>query len=63
MRYSPEISESPLKYPLLGLNLLFLLVDHRLAEFHSEVRVRICSARVCVCATVMLTCSLWRCAA
>lgn len=37
--FGPEISESPLKYPLLGLNLLFLLVDHRLAEFHSELEL------------------------
>jgi hypothetical protein len=34
---SAPVSCSEMKYPILGLNLFFLLVDHKLAEFHSEV--------------------------
>ncbi len=31
------LPESELRMPILGLNLLFLLVENRLAEFHSEL--------------------------
>jgi len=31
--------DSPLKYPVLAMNLLHLLVDNRLAEFHSELEL------------------------
>ncbi|GAB5031062.1 26s proteasome non-atpase regulatory subunit rpn12a-like [Nannochloropsis oceanica] len=31
------LPESTLRMPILGLNLLFLLVENRLAEFHSEL--------------------------
>lgn len=32
------LPESAQRRPILGLNLLYLLVENRLAEFHSEVR-------------------------
>ncbi len=35
--YCASISESDMKYTIIGLNLLFLLVENRLADFHSEV--------------------------
>lgn len=37
--YSPLVSESKLKYLLLGLNLLFLLVENRLSDFHCELEL------------------------
>lgn len=37
--YKGEIPESPYKYQLLGLNLLFLLSQNRVAEFHSELEL------------------------
>lgn len=37
--YSAAVSESASKYSILGLNLLFLLVENKLADFHCEVRI------------------------
>lgn len=37
--YGPKISESESKYTILGLNLLFLLVENRLADFHCELEL------------------------
>lgn len=34
-----EISESPFKYQLIGLNLLCLLARNRLSEFHTELEL------------------------
>lgn len=34
-----EIGESPNKYHLLGLNLLFLLSQNRVSEFHTELEL------------------------
>jgi hypothetical protein len=34
-----ELPESPFKYQLLGLNLLFLLSQNRVAEFHTELEL------------------------
>lgn len=33
-----QLPESEMRGPILGLNLLYLLVENRLAEFHSEVQ-------------------------
>jgi hypothetical protein len=33
-----QLPESEMRAPILGLNLLYLLVENRLAEFHSEAR-------------------------
>lgn len=38
----PEISESELKNEVVGLNLLFLIVENRMADFHSEVTADPC---------------------
>jgi len=35
--YMAELGESPLHYPILGMRLLSLLVDNRMAEFHGEL--------------------------
>ena len=35
--YRLKLPDSELRGPILGLNLLYLLVENRLAEFHSEV--------------------------
>jgi 26S proteasome regulatory subunit N12 len=40
--YSKQIPESPNKYKLLGLNLLFLLSQNRVAEFHTELELLPC---------------------
>lgn len=40
--YSKQIPESPNKYELLGLNLLFLLSQNRVAEFHTELELLPC---------------------
>ncbi|XP_077284578.1 26S proteasome non-ATPase regulatory subunit 8-like isoform X1 [Arctopsyche grandis] len=37
--YKSQIPESPYKYELLGLNLLFLLSLNRVAEFHTELEL------------------------
>jgi 26S proteasome regulatory subunit N12 len=37
--YGPEISESELKNEIIGLNLLFLIVENRMADFHSELEL------------------------
>lgn len=37
--FQNEISESPYKYQLIGLNLLCLLARNRLAEFHTELEL------------------------
>jgi len=37
--YGPSISESESKYSILGLNLLYLLVENRLADFHCELEL------------------------
>ncbi|KAH9519504.1 26S proteasome non-ATPase regulatory subunit 8 [Bulinus truncatus] len=37
MDYKDDLPESPYKYQLLGLNLLCLLSQNRLAEFHTEL--------------------------
>mmetsp|Transcript_34397 Transcript_34397/g.45492 ORF Transcript_34397/g.45492 Transcript_34397/m.45492 type:complete len:266 (-) Transcript_34397:475-1272(-) len=37
--YSSQLAESPLRYTILGLNLLYLLTENRLAEFHSELEL------------------------
>lgn len=37
--FGPLVSESAFKSPIVGLHLLFLLVENQLAEFHSEVRL------------------------
>jgi hypothetical protein len=37
---SRGVSESPLKAEIVGLNLLFLIVENRMGAFHSEVRGR-----------------------
>lgn len=37
--YNSELSESSFKYQLLGLNLLFLLSQNRVAEFHTELEL------------------------
>lgn len=37
--YSTELPPSPNKSAVRGLNLLFLLVENRLAEFHSELEL------------------------
>lgn len=37
--YNSEIPESAFKYQLLGLNLLFLLSQNRVAEFHTELEL------------------------
>jgi 26S proteasome regulatory subunit N12 len=36
--FGPAVSESSSKSSIVGLHLLFLLVENQLAEFHSEVR-------------------------
>jgi len=35
--FQPEVSESENKYTILGLNLLYLIVENRLADYHSEL--------------------------
>jgi hypothetical protein len=35
--HSQQLGESKSRAPILGLNLMFLLVENRLAELHSEV--------------------------
>lgn len=37
--YKSQLTESPFKYQLLGLNLLFLLSQNRVAEFHTELEL------------------------
>ena len=37
--YSIDQAQSELRYPVLGMNLLHLLVDNRMAEFHSELEL------------------------
>ena len=37
--YQSYTSESTLKYQILGLNLLFLLSQNRVAEFHTELEL------------------------
>ena len=37
--YQKILPESPYKYQLLGLNLLHLLAQNRLAEFHTELEL------------------------
>ncbi|XP_044752548.1 26S proteasome non-ATPase regulatory subunit 8 [Coccinella septempunctata] len=37
--YKTELPESAFKYQLLGLNLLFLLSQNRVAEFHTELEL------------------------
>lgn len=37
--YKSGLPESPYKYQLLGLNLLFLLSQNRVAEFHTELEL------------------------
>lgn len=37
--YKTQIPESPLKYQILGLNLLFLLCQSRTADFHTELEL------------------------
>ena len=37
--YKGELPESPYKYQLLGLNLLYLLSRNRVAEFHTELEL------------------------
>lgn len=37
--YKSQLPESPFKYQLLGLNLLFLLSQNRVAEFHTELEL------------------------
>jgi len=37
--YSSVVSESEMKYFILGLNLLYLLVENRLADFHCELEL------------------------
>lgn len=37
--YKSELPESPYKYQLLGLNLLYLLSTNRVAEFHTELEL------------------------
>ncbi|RMZ94280.1 26S proteasome non-ATPase regulatory subunit 8 [Brachionus plicatilis] len=37
--FQNEISESPFKYQLIGLNLLCLLARNRLSEFHTELEL------------------------
>lgn len=40
--YSKQVPESPNMYKLLGLNLLFLLSQNRVAEFHTELELLPC---------------------
>lgn len=40
--YKNNIPESPNKYKLLGLNLLYLLSQNRVAEFHTELELLPC---------------------
>lgn len=35
----PRLQQSPQEYPILGLNLLRLLVQNRIAEFHTELEL------------------------
>ena len=37
--YSSQLPDSPYKYQILGLNLLSLLAQNRLAEFHTEMEL------------------------
>lgn len=37
--YNTQLPESAFKYQLLGLNLLFLLSQNRVAEFHTELEL------------------------
>lgn len=37
--YKDQLTESAFKYQLLGLNLLFLLSQNRVAEFHTELEL------------------------
>lgn len=37
--YNSQLPESTFKYQLLGLNLLFLLSQNRVAEFHTELEL------------------------
>lgn len=37
--YGPAVSESELKNEIIGLNLLFLIVENRMADFHSELEL------------------------
>ncbi|KAL0275494.1 UNVERIFIED_CONTAM: hypothetical protein PYX00_003324 [Menopon gallinae] len=37
--YKSDLPESPYKYQLLGLNLLYLLSQNRVAEFHTELEL------------------------
>lgn len=37
--HSDKVSESENKYAILGLNMLFLLVENRLADFHCELEL------------------------
>lgn len=37
--YNTQLPESSFKYQLLGLNLLFLLSQNRVAEFHTELEL------------------------
>lgn len=37
--FGPLVSESAFKSPIVGLHLLFLLVENQLAEFHSELEL------------------------
>lgn len=37
--YQNQLPESDFKYQLLGLNLLFLLSQNRIAEFHTELEL------------------------
>lgn len=39
MDYASELPSSPNRSAVQGLNLLFLLVENRLAEFHSELEL------------------------
>lgn len=37
--FGPKVSESAFQSPIVGLHLLFLLVENQLAEFHSELEL------------------------
>lgn len=41
---SGRLTQSPQEYPILGLNLLRLLVQNRIAEFHTELELLSASA-------------------
>ena len=45
---SKVVSESEVKYAILGANLLHLLTENKLADFHSEVWENVQSVRIVI---------------